>query len=434
MVILFRLENFRSIKSVQEISLEASGANGRPDNFSEIETKGKPVRVLKSAVVYGPNASGKSNVILGLHALRWLVLNSVQLKLDENIPCYEPFKLDPVTTSLPVRFELQFIHRHIRYEYEIAFTQKAIQTERMTYYPEGRRSLLFEREVSAGGPDRVLVRKSIKKSQIPGLFHNQLFLSRFGSLEPHELFTPLYQFFQELEVWNAADAIRMRQLRQRITEDMLHLPSDAPFFQQLNQLIVSADTGIQAVRVEEAQEDEFRFPDFLPGSLRTEFIRQNRVRTFARHAIYKEGKEAGYTEFDFEEESAGTQVLFGLGGIALEVLHKGGVLIFDELDNSLHPDLVRFLVRLFLNPNSNPHHAQLVFATHEVSLLDKGLFRKDQIWFTQKNRQGETDLYGLADFEGIRDDAPFDRLYMNGKFQALPRVKASVFLHKPASA
>jgi AAA15 family ATPase/GTPase len=121
-------------------------------------------------------------------------------------------------------------------------------------------------------------------------------------------------------------------------------------------------------------------------------------------------------------------VLFALGGIILKRLEKGGVLFFDELDNSLHPKLSKFLVRLFNNPRSNSQNAQLVLATHEVTLLDKEVFRKDQIWFCEKDQFGSTEIFSAKEFEGVRDDTPFDKWYVNGKFGGQPKIKELEFI------
>ena len=120
--------------------------------------------------------------------------------------------------------------------------------------------------------------------------------------------------------------------------------------------------------------------------------------------------------------------IFALGGIVLEALENGGVIIFDELDNSLHPKLCKFLIRLFNNPISNKTNAQLIFATHEVTLLDKDVFRKDQIWFTEKDRYGNTELFSAKDVEGLRDNTNFELWYRTGKFGGNPKIKEVEFI------
>ncbi|NEP43038.1 MAG: ATP-binding protein, partial [Okeania sp. SIO2H7] len=147
------------------------------------------------------------------------------------------------------------------------------------------------------------------------------------------------------------------------------------------------------------------------------------------HKVYRDGLLDGDTQFNFlEQESVGTQILYALGGLILLVLEIGYVIIVDELDNSLHPKLCKFLIKLFHNPVSNPKNAQIIFATHETTLLDRELFRKDQIWFTEKDKYGATELFSAQDFEGVKDDVPFDEWYLQGKFGGEPNIKEIEFI------
>ena len=162
-------------------------------------------------------------------------------------------------------------------------------------------------------------------------------------------------------------------------------------------------------------------------------MKENKLRTFARHKVYSNNEVVDVVDFDFAtKESVGTRVLFALGGIILEALEKGGVVFFDELDNSLHPKLIKFLVRLFNNPITNKKGAQLVFATHEVTLLDKNTFRKDQIWFSQKSKYGCSELYCAKEIEGLRDDTNFELWYRTGKFGGNPKIKEVEFIFENA--
>lgn len=431
MILSFAAANFRSIKTRQELSLEADAGKSKPDNLAELETASGPLRVLTSAVIYGPNASGKSNLIRALHVFRTLVTGSAQYRLGEPLEAYEPFRLDPDMEQAPVHLDLEFLLGQVKYRYTLAFTRYEVVQEKLTFYPEGTRALLYERVQEPGDSHRIDPGKKLKRTRFSRqVFRHQLFLSRFGTTEPHPQLTEVFKFIQQIEIWNASDAIRMGQLRKQIVQD-LALPEQDPEYRiKLSKLIASADTGIREILVKEIPEEEFRFPEDFPAQERRRILEENAVRVYARHPGFRSGEPAGSVDFELHEESAGTQVLFGLGGMALKKLESGGILVFDELDNSLHPRLARFLVRLFMSPVSNPHHAQLIFATHEVSLIGKEMFRKDQIWFTQKDRTGASELYGAADFPGVRDDAPFDRLYMTGKFQAQPRIKESAFLHE----
>jgi uncharacterized protein len=156
-------------------------------------------------------------------------------------------------------------------------------------------------------------------------------------------------------------------------------------------------------------------------------MEDNRIRIQGRHPVYEHGQRVAHEDFDFQENiSLGTNAMFAIGGMILKKFDKGGLVVFDELDNSLHPKMTRFLIQLFHNPNINKANAQIVFSTHEPLLMDKEMFRSDQIWFTEKNKFGETELYSAQDFEGVREDIPFDKWYMAGKFGALPNIQESL--------
>ena len=120
-------------------------------------------------------------------------------------------------------------------------------------------------------------------------------------------------------------------------------------------------------------------------------------------------------------------MILAVGALILLQLERGGLVVFDELDNSLHPKISRFFIQLFHSLNVNKGNAQIVFSTHEPLLMDKDMFRSDQIWFTQKTQFGETELYSAQDFDGVREDIPFDKWYMAGKFGALPNIQESLF-------
>ena len=140
--------------------------------------------------------------------------------------------------------------------------------------------------------------------------------------------------------------------------------------------------------------------------------------------MYDNNILVGETTLSLLEESIGTQSLFVLGAKIIETLEKGSVLVVDELDTSLHSFITKMIIMLFQDKNINNKNAQLIFTTHDISLLDKDLIRKDQVWITEKNDKGETDLYSLQDFENLREDTSFDKWYLSGKFGGVPQIKS----------
>ena len=165
-------------------------------------------------------------------------------------------------------------------------------------------------------------------------------------------------------------------------------------------------------------------------------IRQNEKRytSTAKHKVFQDKVAVNEMELSFDEESKGTNVLLVLGTVILDILDKGGVFIIDEIDTSLHPRLAKFLALLFTHPIANPKQSQLIFTTHETTFLDKDLFRKDQIWFVEKDDYGASELFSVQDFDEVRENTPFEKWYLAGKFGGLPEIKEIAFIFNSPDA
>ena len=414
MIVEFAIKNYRSIKDQMVFSLEGESGQAKVENTFEVTLpNNQKKKLLKSAVMYGPNASGKTNFIRGLFTLTNFIRYSLRLSADQVIEYYEPFLFDTETEQAPTEFTLDFLLRegdiYVLYKYQISFNREEVLFEELTYYPKGQSHNLFTRTNERTNKSEAIhtgkLGKSLSYREID-LFRNQLLLSKFGKDIPLDILTNVYLYFNTVEVWNALDVIKISELRAEIAQELFS-PENKKLLVRLNKLIQIADTKIDSITIRDPNKSE---------------------EVFAQHAVYNGGKIVSTRSLSLSEESAGTNVLFALGGIILKRLELGGVLFFDELDNSLHPKLSKFLVRLFNNPISNPRNAQLVVATHEVTLLDKEVFRKDQIWFAEKNKQGATEYFCVKDFEGVRDNTPFDKWYMNGKFGGQPKIKEIEFI------
>jgi len=183
---------------------------------------------------------------------------------------------------------------------------------------------------------------------------------------------------------------------------------------QLKRLIASVDNKIQHLELEENRNIEFAHSDI--------------EKAYEPIGIHKMFNSNQTVRLHFKEESRGTNMLYVLGGKILEQLDKGGTMFIDEIDTSLHPRLAKFLVLLFQHPKSNPKNAQLIFTTHETTFLDRNLFRREQIWFTEKDEYGQTELYSMQDFDNVREDTPFEKWYLAGKFGGLPDIKELEFI------
>ena len=362
------------------------------------------------------------------------VTKSDAFKIDKPIECYEPFLLDKTSRNKPTKFEITFIPKGvelIKYRYVIEYNEIEIIAESLDYYPNGQVANLYTRKQVVGNFHEIESGKALKKAGIPKRFlKNQLILSKFGS-EPHEQLNDIYRFFDDLSIGNALDKRGISTLVNELGKE-ISKPENAALAQQLTKLIKAADTQIESVFVGDVDitEKERTFLEQLPfpENIRERLVNDNRFRILGKHNIYEKGEVVGVEDFDFRNNiSLGTNAMFAIGGMILKKFEKGGLVVFDELDNSLHPKITRFFIQLFHHLNVNKSNAQIVFSTHEPLLMDKSMFRSDQIWFTEKNRFGETELYSAQDFEEVREDIPFDKWYMAGKFGALPNIQESVF-------
>ena len=216
-------------------------------------------------------------------------------------------------------------------------------------------------------------------------------------------------------------------MKDSIIED-LNTSGNEKLIKRINKLLKIADIKIEGVTTKETTEADFPFPKDFSKEMKKLVLQTNRSKILAEHFVYDKEVKVDSHFLPFREESSGTNVLFALGGIILKILESGGAIIFDELNNSLHPKLSKFLVRLFNHPIANPKNSQLIFATHEVTLLDNEVFRKDQIWITDKDNFGATDLYSIKENCNVRDDISFEKWYMSGKLGGQPKMKEIEFI------
>ncbi len=418
MFLEFCVQNFKSIKNREYLILEADESDFKPQNTFEVKAP-KRHQLLKSVVIYGANASGKTNVIAALSNFHDFVLNSTDLKNGQKIKWYLPFKFDSKTRHAPTYFMLKFIGpNNVLYQYEFEYNHSEVLNESLDFFPRGYKANIFKREkgnqVKLG--NNFIDRKIDKK-----IISNQLFLSKAGN-SGHDQMGEIYLYFRTMMLWSIPAKSQLKYLMEKIQKLYVE-EKDLEFKRRLNKLMKVADTKIEGVSVSRRDftADEY---DYLENDREYQ-----RFKTIALHKIYENGKEVGTEPIDIKEESVGTQVLFALGGMILDKLEKGGVLVIDELDNSLHPKLSKFLVELFHNDISNPHNAQLIFATHEATLLESRIFRNDQVCIVQKNEQGASEIFSSAEFPDIPDGAALYHYYTRGKMGGIPNIKEVEFIY-----
>lgn len=422
MILQLKVRNYRSYKEETVFSMEANSTSHKLENVFEINNDKQKARLLKTAIIYGANASGKSNVIRAFFELRKFIL--FKPKVGDDIELYEPFKFDVSSKEKPCEFELTFIGPNdIKYIYKTAIVIDRVLEEELYYYPNGKKTTVFKR-AKYKEDNRVqkgILGDSFGKKEI-NVFANQLLLSKFGDDEPHELLTDVFIYFRNIEIINATNENHKEFYLKKVSEDLFE---DKQLKQKLVKLIKAADTKIFDINIT-------KIKDNTSSNLNEEakkLIEKNPFSIYGVHDVYLNDDVVGFDSLPFNQESTGTQSIYLLGGKILRTLEKGGLMIVDELDTSLHPFITKMIVMIFQSETTNPKNAQLIFTTHDVSLLDRDLIRRDQVWIAEKSEKGSTELYSLQDFD-VREDTPFEKWYLAGKFGGLPQIKSieSLFL------
>jgi AAA15 family ATPase/GTPase len=400
MLLEFSVTNFRSIKEKQTLSflktkLKSDNLDG---NYTTITlSTGKTLDVLNTAVIYGANASGKSNIVLALTTMLNTIIDSFNYKQNENIPNIDNFAFG---SNKETEFEIDFINQQgVRFVYGFLTTKEKIIDEWLYQYPKGRPQNLIDRENTNTWGEMTALSGQKKLLQITTK-DVSLFLST------------AYQFNNEAlsKIYDNLTQIRgvMGDFHPKMTVDKILRDSKK---QEVLDFLQAADISIDDILIEEKEIDQQNWSD-LEINVKPQTNRIVQISIFTLHNKIK---------FDFSSESSGTQKLFSLIGAWLDVLENGYTLILDELQNSLHPKLVRYLVKMFHNPKLNKNGAQLIFTTHETSLLDQDIFRRDQIWFCEKENNS-TEVFSLADFKVRKGVDDIEKAYLSGRYGAVPNL------------
>ena len=410
MLLEFRCSNFKSIKEEIRFSMIA----GKDDTSEELLKVYNNFRVLRSAVIYGANGSGKSNFINALLFMCNLVQTSISYQPGQKIP-QATHKLSE--KEKPSTFDIQFIRNNVRYAYGFSIEGGAITEEYLYYFPNGRQVKIFERDrmnIQPGNRYKSSFDVSIKDV----LKENRLFLSCAANYSNVRELEEAFLFF-------TTDIVIYNPSMNNWTEYSIRLMQDNPsikeeFLQMLNAL----DTGIQDVKlkVEKVKfadlKRELQLPDNLMGLIPEQ--EGNRIEA-----------KVVYDQFEIDllsEESSGIKRLFEIICPMIDILNTGKVLICDELEASLHEAVIYKIVQLFQNYKKDIF-AQLIFSTHDTSLLNRELFRRDQVWFTQLNKDRATDLYSLVEIKDVRKSENLAKGYVSGKYGAIPMLN-HVFFRK----
>lgn len=428
MLLGFRAENVRSFRDEFEISLLATKLSDL-DAVREISWRagGKTLGVLPVAGVFGANASGKSGLLRAMSDMRGYVLHSFRRGNPTGGFPREPFALGSEHAGRPSRFEIDLVLDGIRHEYGFIVDDELVLEEWAIAYPNGRAAVLFEREgqeLRFGRDDRTAGR-AVQALLRP----NALFLSTAAAAN-HSRLLDLYSWFERnLGLATTLD----RPNRQALTTKLLRDPDRG---RAVLTLLQAADLGVVDAEHEEldpAIKDRLeRAAAVLMG--RDEepdddgIVVKVELEDFGVRLLHR-GTE-GPIALPSHAESQGTLVWFGLVGPVLQALADGTVLLADELDASLHPALVEQVIRLFQDPETNPRRGQLVFNSHDFTVLGdstgKRMLGRDQIWLTEKHDDGATRLFPLSDLNPRKDEA-LERRYLSGRYGGVPLIQPGRF-------
>lgn len=418
MLIQFNVENYKSIKKPATIDFRTARRFSQktlPDNFKHLTDWDE--NVLRSIMVFGANASGKSNLLLAIEALTQLVRNSAQFKGGHAISLYHPFSLT-IEDPSPTKFEIEFIAADkLRYIYSISYDERSICNEKLFVYggsSRKRKNLIYQRfknkEIKFG--------PTYRGTKVFNLHDNQLVLSQAG-ISPIAVLEPVYRFFEtSVFCYTFHDDGLENEFMHNLTNRLHHTTEADIFVENINKILRAADTSIDGITVNGQVEPTVL--NLLNGR-KLPIFKDRRIKT--KHRIYDEDSNLiGLKEFDLADESAGTQKLIIVAAIVLNALETGQLLVFDEIDKSLHPHLTRMIIGLFNNSEINKNGAQLFMATHDATIIDKELFRQDQIVITDKEYAGSSAYKKMSSFTGVSKAANLDDWYLLGVFGGVPMI------------
>lgn len=413
MLVEFRIKNFRSFKEEAVFSLVASAAHKEHQNTHVVHIpKSESFRVpgiLRAAAIYGANASGKSNLMRALQLIRGIVVDSAKLQ-PAQVLNLQPFALDKESTGQPIEMEVTFLRDGIRYQYGFTARPERVLSEWLLVYKSSKPQTWFYREFNAENQkDNYNFSASFqgqrdlwKKATRP----NALFLSTAIQLNSDQL-RPIYNWISDVVVFERGSAPNPIFT----IEHILKTPEN-----RVQALLHAADIGIAKIDIDKrtAQATGFAF-DALTGKMEALPPEPNEIHV--PQFLHKAPK--GSAVFGLEDESDGTQRLFHLAGPLFEIMQSGRTICVDELDRSLHPLLVRQLVEMFYDPAINSGGAQLIFTTHDTTLLSADILRRDQVWFAEKDQWQASHLFPLTDFSARKGEA-FEKGYLSGRYGAIP--------------
>ena len=412
MLIRFAFKNFKSFKEENVLDMEATSLKEHEYNVAKTDQ----VNLLKVAAIYGANASGKTNVLQAFDYMKKRILVSDDSK--KNSPIDEDNVYSFMINNEPISLEVEILAKNNKiYKYGFDVLKDSIVSEWLYIKKINKFYSIFERE-----KNNVTMKSNNKISGLANIDERTLFLNIYSKIDKdNEDFNNVYDWFVNANYLDLGNPRFEDFINTRIS---LKILSDEKYKKELLRFIKTFDSGIEGIKT-------------TPNSLE-EVQNNNRV---VKVELIHRGDDNELKALPLELESNGTRKMFHLFDFFMDALRNGMVLFIDELDAKLHPLLTRYIINLFHNTKTNIGNGQLIYSTHDTVNLNKETFRRDEIWFTEKNRDGVSELYALSDYilddeddektgKKVRNDATYNKDYLTGRYGAIPVLEEFEIRHE----
>ena len=412
MLIRFSFKNFKSFKDENVLDMEATSLKEHEYNVVKIDN----VNLLKVAAIYGANASGKTNVLQAFDYMKKRILVSDDSK--KNSPIDEDNVYSFMINNEPISLEVEILAKNSKiYKYGFDVLKDSIVSEWLYIKKINKFYMVFERE-----KNNVTMKSNNKISELANIDERTLFLNIYSKIDKdNEDFNNVYDWFVNANYLDLGNPRFEDFINTRIS---LKILSDEKYKKELLRFIKTFDSGIEGIKT-------------TPNSLE-EVQNNNRV---VKVELIHRGDDNELKALPLELESNGTRKMFHLFDFFMDALRNGMVLFIDELDAKLHPLLTRYIINLFHNSETNIGNGQLIYSTHDTVNLNKETFRRDEIWFTEKNRDGVSEMYALSDYildddennkssKKVRNDATYNKDYLTGRYGAIPVLEEFEINHE----
>ena len=412
MLIKFSFKNFKSFKDENVLDMEATSLKEHEYNVVKTDN----VNLLKVAAIYGANASGKTNVLQAFDYMKKRILVSDDSK--KNSPIDEDNVYSFMINNEPISLEVEILAKNSKiYKYGFDVLKDSIASEWLYIKKINKFYMVFERE-----KNNVTMKSNNKISELANIDERTLFLNIYSKIDKdNEDFNNVYDWFVNANYLDLGNPRFEDFINTRIS---LKILSDEKYKKELLRFIKTFDSGIEEIKT-------------TPNSLE-EVQNNNRV---VKVELIHRGDDNELKALPLELESNGTRKMFHLFDFFMDALRNGMVLFIDELDAKLHPLLTRYIINLFHNSETNIGNGQLIYSTHDTVNLNKETFRRDEIWFTEKNRDGVSEMYALSDYildddennkssKKVRNDATYNKDYLTGRYGAIPVLEEFEISHE----